>query len=181
MRWQPPCEALPAPPHPPRVVTVPTRGHGSLPPALWWHARIRVAGGMLATEPLILVQIVLAALKANRILGCIKRRVVSRVRTVPLCSALRRPHLQYCGPPAQEGSELLEQVQRRAVKMIRGLEHLSYEERLRELGLFSLEKRRLWGDLITAFQYLKGACKQEGTNFLHDLMVMIGHGRMALS
>lgn len=56
----------------------------------------------------------------------------------------------------------LGRAQRRATRTIKGLEHLSYEDRLRDLGLLSVEKRTLWGDLIVAFPYLKGAFMKAG-------------------
>ena len=81
-----------------------------------------------------------------------------------LCSALVLPYLEYFAQvwaaQFKKDRDLLERVQWRATKMINGLEHLLYEERLRHLRLFILEKTWLIGDIINAYKYVKGRCQE---------------------
>lgn len=84
-----------------------------------------------------------AAKKARSILGC-SMQCASRVVILHLNSALVRLHLEYCTwvwvPRYERGMDILKKVQCRATKMVKGLELFSYEERLRELGLFSCRR-----------------------------------------
>ncbi|PKU48493.1 hypothetical protein llap_1234 [Limosa lapponica baueri] len=107
------------------------------------------------------------AKKVNRMLGCIDKGIPTRDKEVfiPLYSVLIRPHLEYCvqswSPPYKKDVGRLERIQRKATKMIKGLGKLPCKERLRELGSFSLEKRRLKGHLYHHVEYLKGGYEED--------------------
>ncbi|CAM5115714.1 unnamed protein product [Eretmochelys imbricata] len=110
----------------------------------------------------------IAVKKANVVLGYMRRGISSSNKEVlvPLYKAMVRPHLEYCvqlrSPTFKKDEFKLEQVQRRATRMIQGMENLSYERRLRERGLFSLTKRRPRGDMIAIYKYIRVINSMEG-------------------
>ena len=111
---------------------------------------------------------------ANKMLGYIRRTVTNHSKQVilPLYTALVRPHLEYCvqawSPYLCKDILKLEKVQKRAVRMMKGLRAKTYEGKLNELHLFSLKKRRLRGDLIEMFKLVKGLSKWNNSTRLAD-------------
>ena len=100
--------------------------------------------------------------KANRMLGLIKRsfKDMNQDVFINLCKSLVRPHIEYCNttwsPHTVREIRLIEGVQRRATLCVQGLGHLSYEQRLRSLGLPTLEYRRLRSDIIQVYRLFQG-------------------------
>jgi len=116
-------------------------------------------------------QCVAAANSANRTLGMIKRTFINRDRNtlLRLYQSLVRPKLEYCvqawRPYLKKDVDLLENVQRRATRLMFKDRGFSYGERLRILGLTTLETRRLRGDLIEVFKIFKGFVNVKYTDF----------------
>jgi ribonuclease P/MRP protein subunit RPP40 len=106
-------------------------------------------------------QCIVAVKKANGILGMIKRNIKFKSKNVivKLYKSLVRPRLEYCiqawSPHLRKDIDMMEQVQRRATRLIEGFKDVSYEDRLERTGLISLQKRRVRGDLIQVFKLLK--------------------------
>ena len=89
----------------------------------------------------------------------IRRNITYKEKSliVPMCKSIVIPHFEYCiqawSPHLRKAIDMLEQIQRRATKLIPELRDIKYEERLKECGLTTLETRRLRGDQIKCLRY----------------------------
>ena len=122
----------------------------------------------------------IAATKGYQVLGMIRRNITYKEKSliVPLYKPIVRPHLEYCiqawSPYLRKDIDMLENIQRRATKLIPGLRDLRYEERLKECGLTTLETRRLRGDQIEVFKILNGYENIDSNIFL-EIKITRGH------
>ena len=125
----------------------------------------------------------IAAAKGNQILGLIRRNIVYKEKEliIPLYKTIVRPHLEYCiqawRPYRKKDIDMLERVQRRATKIIPKLRNISYEMRLKECVLTTLETRRLRGGKIEVFKILSGYEHIDRNIFLRSRKTRTrGHG-----
>ena len=121
------------------------------------------------------IQCARAAKKANQVLGQMSRAFHYRDSTwIRLYVTFVRPHLEFAvqswSPWLKKDIEILEKVRERAVKMVKGLKATSYAGKLKELGLLSLEERRVRGDCIQVWKYLNGIspCSPELLQFVGE-------------
>jgi len=111
--------------------------------------------------------------KANKVLGMIKRTITYKDLKIMLnlYKTLVRPNVEYCvsawSPYYKKDRELLEKVQRRFTKRIKGMKGMSYEERLQKLKLWLLEERRNRQDLIEVFKICKGFSRIRREELFH--------------
>ena len=146
------------------------------------HESERDLGVMVQSDLKVDQQCCKAADEANRKLGMIKRGFKNKTRDVmlPLYKAMVRPHLDYCiqawRPYLRKDIDRLEKVQRRATKMMEGLEGYSYLDRLRIFGLTTLETRFVRADLIEVYKIFNGLDSLDpGRFFVRDVGVTRGH------
>ena len=134
----------------------------------------RDLGVMMSSNCKVSEQCIKAVKKANSILGIINRKIKfkSKDNIVRLYKTLVRPQLEYCiqawNPYEKKDIDLLEGVQKRALRMINGYRYISYEARLRSTGLTTLVKRRVRGDLIEVFKIVHELDKVERGRFFID-------------